>query len=151
MLPGFASLTVDPSGQYVPAIRIAFPVIRIAYKNQRVSLKVRKNDVSNDQILQGCSRPMRFSVAENAINSIVRENCAAPDALTTERVLLAIIFGYPFQRKAESWTYMVPATVAHDSAATRCFLAAAKTATFVSWHGCLCGLRKRLTSTNACL
>ena len=97
-------------------------------------------------------RPIRFSVAENAINSIVMENCAAADALTTERVLLAIIFGYPFQRKAESWTYMVPAIAALDSAATRCFLAAAKTATFVSislWHGCLCGLRRRLTAKNA--
>ena len=97
---------------------------------------------------------MRFSVAENAINSIARENCAAADALTTERVLLAIIFGYPFQRKAVSWTYIAPAIAALDSAATRFFLATAKTATFVSislWHGCLCGLRKRLTATNACL
>ena len=154
-------LTVDPMVtafgvvlQYFPAVFIASPVIRIRYKNQRVSLKVRKNDVSKYQILQGCVRPIRFSVTEQTRNSIVRENCAAADALTTERILLAAILGYQFKRKAKAWTYMALATAALDSAATRCFLAAAKTATFVSisfWHGCLRGLRRRFTATNACL
>ena len=94
--------------------------------------------------MHGSQRRIRFSVTENAINSIVRENRAAADAPTTERVLLTIVFGYPFQRKAESWTYMVSTTAAHDSAATRFFPAAARTATVVYiffWHDCVRDLR----------
>ena len=147
MLPGFARLTVDPSDdllQYVPAIRIAFPVIRITYKNQRVSLKVRQNDVSNNQFLHGSQRTIGFSVTDNAINSIVRKNRAVVDAPTTESVLPSIVLGFPFQRKAISWAYMVMATVAHDSAATRSSPAAAKTPTkgfIFLWHDCLREMR----------
>ena len=107
-------------------------------------MKIRKNDVSNNQFLHGSQRRIGLSVTDNAINSIVRKNRAVVDAPTTESVLLSIVRSFPFQRKTISWAYMVMATVAHDSAATRSSPAAARTPTKVFiflWHDCLREMR----------